>query len=450
MSRRHSVWLVAILVLVAICARRTLSSNDEVREQLEQVMRIYFMVQSHYIKPEKTKTSDLFHGACRGIVQALDDPHSMFMDVSQNQRFTEDTQGEFGGIGIEIGIKDGILTVVSPIAGTPAYEAGMMAGDRIIKIDGKTTERISLHEAVEKLRGKVGTKVALTIRHLNTRANEEIVITRAVIKPASLESSMLDAESKIGYIRVFQFTTRLGEEFGEVLQKLQAEGMKALVLDLRGNPGGDLNMAVRLSDFFVAEGPIVTVKGRDPSKDRVYSATAEGTFKDLPVVCLINQGSASASEIVAGCLRDHQRAMLVGETSYGKGSVQNVFRVGEGTALKLTTAQYFTPKDLPIEDHKGIEPDILIPMSPELLMSLRLQEREDKMRGQFVPGLSALNGTVGEKPQEAQPEEKPQAPEGEGGEPPDRRERVADIQLKAAVRLLQMQMRSDSGRQARR
>jgi len=441
MNRRQIAWFLAILILVAVCAGRTFSNSNEIYRQMNLVTTVYAMIRKLYVNPEETKVDKLFQGACRGMVESLGDPHSVFLNMEQNKRFTEDTQGEFGGIGIEIGIKDGILTIMSPIRDTPGYDAGLLPGDRIIKIDGKSTEGISLYEAVKVLRGKVGSKVVLTVRHPNARNDVDVTIERALIKPPSLASSMLDEDAKIAYVQLFTFTTRLGDEFTETLEKLKEQGMRALVLDLRGNPGGDLSMAVRVSDAFIAEGPIVSVKGRDARNNRVHSATRDGTFADLPLVCLVNRGSASASEIVAGCLRDHERALLIGERTYGKGSVQNIFPVGEGTALKLTTAQYFTPKDLPIKDDVGINPDIEVPMSTDTLMGLRLQEREDKLRGHYKPGLSGLNGNE-PLPTERKEVPEPETPKENWDEPDElpRRERVTDIQLKAAVKILRLQL----------
>jgi len=428
---------------VTLCVGRVFSDNNFL-EEMNMVTRVFAVIRANYI--EKVESKKLFEGACRGMAAALGDPHSVYFDVDQNERFTSDTQGEFGGLGIEIGIKDGILTVMSPIAGTPAYEAGILPGDRIIEIDGESTEGIFINDAVKKLRGPVGSKVTITIRHVNGRANEKITITRAKIKPASLEQVMIDPERKIAYVHLLHFTSHLGEEFDKTLSELTAQGMKGLVLDLRGNPGGLLDVAVNICNHFIAEGKIVSVKGRRPEGDRVYVAQKPGTLTHVPVVCLIDRGSASASEIVAGCLRDHKRALIVGERSYGKGSVQMPFPIPPGGALKLTTARYYTPNDTPIMDGKGIVPDILIPMSTELQLALRMQEREDKLRGAYKVGVSGLRGETEPKPeakdakQKEQPKQAAPVLDGDEDEGVGRRERVEDIQLKGALKILEVQM----------
>ena len=464
MSRRQIAWFLGILFVVALLTGGAFSNSD-LLEQFRQVMRVYSVIKANYVKP--VKSQKLFVGACRGMAQALDDPHTIFLNMEENRRFTDDTEGEFGGLGIEIGIKDGILTVMSPIPGTPAYDAGILAGDRIIEIEGDSTEGIYIQDAVKRLRGKIGTKVTITVLHPESRTSTKISITRGRIQPSALLSSLLDKKAGIGYIHVLQFTARLDVEFAEAAKKLQAKGMKALVLDLRMNPGGLLQMAVKLSDMFVDKGVIVSVRGRRPEEKVVYEAQKGGALVGMPMICLIDAGSASASEIVAGCLRDHHRALLVGVRSYGKGSVQKLFPIPPGGALKLTTARYYTPNGKPIMDREGIQPNIVIPMTTDYQIALRLQEREDKIRGHYIPGVSGLiekvtNGPHGLKPEKKEPEEpkkdenkKDENKKGEAKKDEDnaggdkktakkgakkRRDRVVDIQLKGAVTILKLEM----------
>ena len=441
MSRRQIAWFAAILFIVALLAGGAFSSSD-LLEQFRLVTRVYSVIKANYV--EKVDSKKLFVGACRGMAQSLGDPHTVFLDSEENTRFTNDTEGEFGGLGIEIGIKDGILTVMHPIPNTPAYEAGVLAGDRIIEIEGDSTEGIHIQEAVRRLRGKVGTKVTVTVLHPGSRDNTKITITRGKIKPSSLEMSMVDEKQKIGYIHVLQFSGHVDRDFREALNELAGKGMKGLILDLRGDPGGLLQMAVRLCDMFISKGVIVSVRGRRPEEKAVYTATAAGTLSDLPIVCLIDSGSASASEIVAGCLRDHKRALLVGTRSYGKGSVQKLFSIRPGGSLKLTTARYYTPNGKPIEDRKGILPDIVIPMTNEYIVGLRLQEREDKLRGHYAPGVSGLREKVETKPKPAGKDkkgaEKKDAKQLKKEREAQERGRLLDVQLKGALTILLLDM----------
>lgn len=430
MTKKHFAWFACILILVVLTARGAMSQNDGLIQKLQLIARIYAMIEANYV--EEVDSDKLFEGAVRGMAQALGDPHTTYLDIKQSERFASDTEGEFGGLGIEISMQDGILTVVSPIPGTPAYEAGVLAGDKIIQIEGESTEGLYLQDAVEILRGKPGTDVTITVRHINARENKEITITRAVIKPSSFESSMILPEKNVGYIHLYHFTARVVEEFDETLESLLDQGMEALVLDLRGNPGGLLPKAVHVSDRFISEGVIVSVKGRRPEEQHQYTASANNTLAaDLPVVVLVDRGSASASEIVAGCLRDHGRALVIGERTFGKGSVQRMFPVPPdgATALKLTTARYYTPDDHPIEAGRGIEPDISIPMTTDQMVELRRQEREDKMRGTYVPGRSSLrrHGLPGDNDEEE-------------NDRASRRDRVSDIQLQGALKILEMQL----------
>lgn len=441
MKKRHAAWLAGILVLVALTARGALSNGGDLLSQLRTLTRIYAIIEANYV--EEVDAQKLFEGAFRGMAQSLGDPHTTYFDAEQNERFASDTEGEFGGLGIEIGMEDGILTVVSPIPGTPAYEAGVLAGDRIVAIEGESTEGIYLQEAVRRLRGKPGSKVTITVRQPDARMSRNIEITRDVIKPASLEKSMLDPDQKIAYIHLFHFTSALGDEFDQTLEEFAEQGMRGLILDLRGNPGGLLPMAVRVADKFIAEGTLVSVRGRRPEEKAVYRARERGTITDLPIVVLVDRGSASGSEIVAGALRDHRRAILVGDRTFGKGSVQKLFPIppdGAGS-LKLTTARYYTPNDHPVEARRGIEPHISIPMTAEQMLELRMQEREDKMRGQHVPGRSNLRWNA-ERERPAEGEEGEEAEEGEREKPAERRERAEDIQLRGALKVLEIQMMS--------
>jgi len=432
MARKNLVLFLAVLFAVALGISRAFS-EEKYYDQMRVFTSILDHVMRYYVTElDEPKINELFEGAYNGMLGRLD-PYTQYMNVTETQTFSEDTEGKFGGLGIEISVKDGLLTVIAPIRGTPAYEAGILAGDVILKIDGRSTERMPLDEAVKILRGKPDTKVTLTIRHPGSMVDEEITITRAVIKPTAVEYGIVDKENGIGLMRVVSFTAHVMEDFRAGIAEMRESGLRALVLDLRGNPGGLLDRAVAMCDEFIADGTIVSVRGRQKERDQTFSARAGEGLENIPLVVLVDGGSASASEIVAGCMRDHHRAVLVGTPTYGKGSVQNIIPLGDGAALKLTTARYYTPNGQPIEDRRGIVPDILVPMTREHLIALRNQEREDKLRNRYHLGSNLEEG------EEVEPE--PQANvEGDEAPPTPRRGRVIDIQLRAAVNLLKWRL----------
>jgi carboxyl-terminal processing protease len=325
-------------------------------EELSTFGEVLHMIQINYV--EEVEIKDLIKGAIRGMLRTLD-PHSSYMTPDMFKEMQIETSGEFGGLGVEIGIRDGGLTVISPIEDTPAYRAGLKSGDKIIKIDGKSTKDMSLTDAVKIMRGKKGTSVTLTIARLGLRMPKEYTIVRDIIKLKSVRSSVL--EKGIGYVKINSFQEKTGVDLVKILKKFKDEDNleKGLVLDLRNNPGGLLNQAVAVSDAFISSGLVVYTDGRLKSQRTQFSAHEKGTFKDFPIVILVNSGSASASEIVAGALQDHKRAIVVGEKTFGKGSVQTIMKLDDGSALRLTTAKYYTPNGRSIQA-KGIEPDIVV------------------------------------------------------------------------------------------
>lgn len=437
MPRKNLVIFTLLIFIAAMGVSRAFTPERYVKEK-RTFDRIFDEIMANYVTEQKGEK--LYEGAYRGMLGTLD-PYSQYFNQTESVSFNAETEGEFGGIGVEISLREGILTVVTPIRGTPAYEAGVLAGDIILKIDGKSTERITLDEAVKQMRGKVGTQLTLTIRHLGAPADNTVTLTRAVIKPASVEWEMIDSANGIALVRVSSFTAKVMEEMAGVVKDVQTQNARALILDLRGNPGGLLDKAVEMADLFVGEGVIVSVKGRNPAKNIVFRAHKGGPFEQMPVVVVVDEGSASASEIVAAALKDHHRAMLVGTRTYGKGSVQNVIPLSDGESLKLTTAKYYRPSDKPIEDRHGIFPDIYVPLTRDMLIALRNQEREDKMRGAWK-----LGGQL-EEDEKAPPAAKApaadKAPEGEetkDGAAAERRGRVVDYQLKAALNVLRWQL----------
>lgn len=323
-------------------------------DELKLFTEVFQRIKTVYVEP--VDDSQLLGNALRGMVSELD-PHSTFLDAEEFADLQTHTTGEFGGLGVKVDIKDGFIRIISPIDDTPAQRAGIQAGDFIIKLDGQPVQDMKLTEAIKKMRGKPGSKITLTISRESEQAPFDVEIIRDIIQVSSVKSRMLDEQ--IGYLRISQFQTDTGEEINKHLKRLLKNNMKAIVLDLRNNPGGVLQAAVEAGDVFISEGEIVYTKGRLPSSEQHYTATKQTLVPDLPMVVLINGGSASASEIVAGALQDHKRATIMGQNSFGKGSVQTILPLTKGRGLKLTTARYYTPNGRSIQA-QGIKPDIIV------------------------------------------------------------------------------------------
>ncbi len=332
-------------------------SDDNVYEKLQIFSDVLERVQQNYVK--EVDTNELIYGAIEGMLDSLD-AHSSFLKPEIYKELQVETKGSFGGLGIEITIRDGILTIVSPIEDTPAFEAGLKASDRIVKISGEFTKGMSLIEAVKMMRGKKGTKITITIAREGIDEPFDVTLVRAVIKIRSVKSKRIDED--YGYIRIVQFQEKTGRDLKAALKRIEAEiegGIKGLVLDLRNNPGGLLDQAVKVADEFLSSGKIVYTDGRMSSQKMEFYAHPLAEKHDYPIIVLVNGGSASASEIVAGALQDHHRAVVLGTPSFGKGSVQTIMPLNDGSGLKLTTAQYFTPNGQVIQA-QGIQPDILV------------------------------------------------------------------------------------------
>src|SRR5690242_17832603 len=325
-------------------------------ESLEAFTNILSIVKKNYV--EEVETKNLVNGAINGMLNSLD-PHSAYLTPELYKDLQMDTQGRFGGLGIEITVKGGVLTVVSPIEDTPAFKAGIKPGDMIFKIEDEFTKDMTLVDAVKKMRGPRGSKINLTIKREGVSDLIDVSLVRDVIRVQSVRSRTL--EPGYGYIRLAQFQERSDRDMQRALEKMAAEkgGIKGLVLDLRNNPGGLLTQAVRVSDMFLESGLIVYTEGRIEAQKQKYFAQKEGTWNDFPIVVLVNGGSASASEIVAGALQDHRRAVVLGTKTFGKGSVQTILPLDDNSALRLTTARYFTPNGRSIQA-TGIVPDITV------------------------------------------------------------------------------------------
>jgi carboxyl-terminal processing protease len=356
------VFLLGITVGLSRSHKVSALSNN-VYEDLKIFTDVLGLLQKEYV--EETNSKDLVYGAIKGMLETLD-PHSAFMPPNVYKEMQEETKGRFEGLGIEITIKEGVLTVVSPIEDTPAFRAGIQAGDQILKIDGESTKDLSLMDSVKRLRGPKGTKVTITIMREGFTKPREFPLTRDVIPIRSVRYELL--EKQYGYIRLSQFQEKTESELDKALKALEGESkgvIKGLVLDLRNNPGGLLDQAVKVTDRFIESGLIVSMEGRREDQKMKFYAHTPGTITRYPLVVLVNGGSASASEIVAGAIQDHGRGILIGTQTFGKGSVQTIFPMKDGSGVRLTTARYYTPNGRSIQA-KGILPDIIVkPLLPE-------------------------------------------------------------------------------------
>ncbi|HHT9160130.1 MAG TPA: S41 family peptidase [Candidatus Brocadiaceae bacterium] len=372
MSKRFYIFL-SIIIIISIRAvsfgqdksdekppvevKESVEQNKkDIYDEFEEFIKVVKELQDRYV--DEVSLNTILTNAYRGMLSGLD-PYSQYFGSEELEDLKIETEGEFEGLGIEVIVKDGLLTVITPILDSPAFKAGILVGDRIIKIDGESTESMTIRDAVRKLRGKLGTKITLTVFHEGDTATVDITIERAKIHVRSIRGArMVDDEYKIGYLAVTNFQENTVKDMDAAIQDLLKKGMKCLILDLRFNPGGLLNVAVDMADKFLERGVIVSTRGREKTQDYVYKAHKPGTYPNFPMVVLVNNGSASASEIVAGAIKDSKRGLLLGIKTFGKGSVQSLIPVGDGkAALKLTTARYYTPSGVCIHE-KGIEPHV--------------------------------------------------------------------------------------------
>lgn len=359
--RRKIIGFIIGLIVVAIVASVAISGieknkKDDLYRDVALFSDALAIIQEDYA--DEVKPKDLIYGALKGMLSSLD-PHSQFMDPDTYNELKVDTEGKFGGLGIEITIKDGLLTVMTPIEDTPAWKVGIKTGDRIVKINGELTRDITLIEAVKKLRGKPQTEVNITVLREKEKKLLEFKITRDIIKIKNVKEAKI-LEEGIGYIRLIEFREDTSRDFDAALENLKKEGMTACILDLRNNPGGILDAAVAVAGKFIEKGKlIVSTKGRKTNQNMELLARQANPYLDIPLVILVNDGSASGSEIVAGCLQDYKRAIILGTNTFGKGSVQTVVPLSDGSALRLTTSKYFTPLGRVIHN-KGIKPDVIV------------------------------------------------------------------------------------------
>ncbi|AZV46351.1 peptidase S41 [Nautilia sp. PV-1] len=344
------------LILAALFIVSLFAENQQTRlAAYEKFVKVVNMIEAYYV--DDINTTTIINKALKGLLPNLD-AHSSYLDKKAYKELKVQTSGEFGGLGVVIGMKNGVLTVISPIDDTPAYKAGIKAGDIILKINNHATIDMTLDEAVNLMRGKPGTKVTLTIVRKGKKPFE-VTITRGIIKIKSVKAKDLQHYPDIEYIRISSFDKNVVPSLKKVLANLKKQGKKGIIIDLRNNPGGLLNQATGTLDLFISHGILVSQKGRVPSENEVYYAHSAGTYKNIPIVVLVNGGTASAAEIVSGGLQDHRRAVIVGEKTFGKGSVQAILPVNKDEALRLTVARYYLPSGRTIQA-KGVTPDIIV------------------------------------------------------------------------------------------
>jgi len=359
-KKRLAILITTFLLLAAVLLGRVQAESDFFSE-IKLIIQVYQIIKSEYI--EKVEPSRLIEGAIRGMVKVLNDPYSRWLNTEEWEEWNVEREGKFGGLGMVVGLRDGFITIIDPLEDTPASRAGLQPGDRIIKINGESTRGMSLDEAVNKIRGEVGTQVTITIEREGVTEPLEYTLTRTLIRLPNIDKRVL--EDNIGYLKIMGFTDEhTSKQVKDALLFLKKMGIRSLILDLRDNPGGLLSQAVEVADEFLSSGTIVSIKGRDVEKNEIYSAKPGGEGIDFPLVVLINRGSASGSEIVAGAIKDHKRGILLGTPTFGKGTVQNAIPLENRGALWLTTARYYTPSGICIEG-EGIKPNLEVkPFTP--------------------------------------------------------------------------------------
>ena len=409
MPKRNIAWMLVIILIALLFWKlpSTVARRDTVYRTFEPLVDIRREILKSYV--EEVDEKELIHGAIDGMLSRLD-PYSTYFPPEHLAELKRATTGSFGGIGVEIGMKDGWLTVISPIEDTPAFRAGLLAGDRIIEIEGEGTKGMGMLDAVKKLTGKPGSKVTVGVRHELKNEEMTVTLTRDVIKIVSVKGweragdggwrYIIDPEERIGYVRITKFMPDTPEAMDGAVKKLQSLGMKALILDLRINPGGLLESAIGVSDRFLSSGVIVSTKGRWSQK-KDSTARKEGTYPDFPVAVLVSRFSASAAEIVSGALRDHKRAIVIGERTFGKGSVQSVITLEDRQgAIKLTTAYYYLPGGTCIHrseraketDKWGVEPLVKVKLTDEEWVELLKARRvADVIRPTSLPTTTATS-----------------------------------------------------------
>lgn len=377
MKKKIFAAAVSLLAVVSLATFAVSQIEEKAKDDLYSQIELYSYtlttIQADYVEEKSAK--DLIYGSLKGMLASLD-PHSQFLDPEEYKELKTETQGKFGGLGIEISIRDGLLTIITPLEDTPAWRAGIKAGDRIVKIEGELTKDLALSDAVKKLRGQPGTEVNITVLREEEFKILDFKLVREVIHIQDVKYTQI-LEDHIGYIRLAEFREDSAKSFRQALDDLTTQGANSLILDLRNNPGGLLNVAIAVTEEFLPEGQvIVSTQGRRLSQNTVTHSGNKSHLIDWPMVVLINEGSASGSEILAGALKDNKRAVIVGTKSFGKGSVQSVIPLPDGSGLRLTTSKYFTPSGESIHG-KGIDPDVVVKAA---LAEEAKDEKEDEQK----------------------------------------------------------------------
>jgi len=409
-----AVFLSAATAAICQIDRKT---KDDLYAQVELYSYALTTIQADYVEEKTPK--DLIYGSLRGMLSSLD-PHSQFLDPDEYKELKTETQGKFGGLGIEISIRDGLLTIITPLEDTPAWRAGIKAGDHIVKIGEELTRDMTLDDAVKKLRGKPGTEVKITVLREGEARLIDFTIVREIIQIQDVKNTQI-LQDHIGYIRLAEFREDSATAFREALDDLTQQGADSLILDLRNNPGGLLNVAINITEEFLAQGKtVVSTKGRRLSQNTITRSANKTHLIGWPMVVLINEGSASGSEILAGALQDNKRAIILGIKSFGKGSVQSVIPLPDGSGLRLTTSKYFTPSGRSIHGI-GIEPDIVV--EPQVPPEGVKEEKEKKVE-QIFEGVQNQNTPDPEKPKQ------------DGKEAEIRERLLKDNQVQSAISVL--------------
>jgi len=384
MMKNLKVWSAIVIITATIVLsfaagiRLTgiVNAEDNKYEELKVFTEVLAVVKRNYV--EEVNTKDLVYDALKGMLRSLD-PHSGFLTPEDFKEMKVDTKGEFGGLGIQISIKDNLLTVIAPIEDTPAWKAGIQAGDRIIKIEEESTKDMTLHEAVSKMRGKKGTPIKITVIREGMEKPKEYTIVRDIIKIKSVKSRMIEGD--IAYIKLSQFQERSAEDLETALRELMKDGkVKSIILDLRNNPGGLLSSAIDVSSLFLPKDKLVVYTMDRSGNKNEYASNGKTVSSAAPMVILVNQGSASAAEIVSGALKDWNRAVILGITTFGKGSVQSVIPLSDGAGVRITTAKYYTPKGISIQN-TGIKPDIEVKLEAKNGAKAHTVIRESDLEG---------------------------------------------------------------------